>query len=40
MRNLRDMSLGHRVMLTVAVVIILLLLLAAFGYVTGRWEVE
>jgi hypothetical protein len=34
----RDMSVGHRVMLTVAIVIVLLILLAAFGYMTGGWE--
>jgi hypothetical protein len=38
MRDLQDMSLGHRVMLTVAIVVILLILLAAFGYITGRWD--
>jgi hypothetical protein len=38
MKKLEDMSIGHRVMLTVAIVVILLILLAAFGYVTGRWE--
>jgi hypothetical protein len=36
--NLRDMSLGQRVVLTVAIVIVALLLLAAFGYLTGRWD--
>jgi hypothetical protein len=39
-KNLEDMSFGHRVMLTVAIVIIILILLAAFGYLTGRWEAE
>lgn len=38
MRQLEDMPIGHRVMLTVAVVVILLILLAAFGYFTGRWD--
>jgi hypothetical protein len=37
-RDLRDMTLGHRVMLTAVIVIVLLLLLAAFGYLTGRWD--
>jgi len=32
------MSFGHRAMLTVAIVIIILILLAAFGYLTGRWD--
>jgi hypothetical protein len=40
MRDLHEMSLGHRVMLTVAIVVIILILLAAFGYFTGRWEAE
>jgi hypothetical protein len=38
MRDLHEMSFGHRVMLTVAIVIIILIVLAAFGYLTGRWE--
>ena len=38
MKRLEDMSLGHRVMLTVAIVVIILILLAAFGYLTGRWD--
>jgi len=37
-KNLEDMSFGHRAMLTVAIVIIILILLAAFGYLTGRWD--
>jgi hypothetical protein len=38
MRDLHELSLGQRVMLTAAIVIVLLLLLAAFGYLTGRWD--
>jgi hypothetical protein len=38
MKPLEDMSLGHRVMLTVAIVVIILILLAAFGYFTGGWD--
>lgn len=38
-KPLEDMSLGHRVMLTVAVVLIVLLVAACVGYLSGRWEV-
>jgi hypothetical protein len=38
MKQLDDMSLGYRVMLTVAIVVILLILLACVGYLSGRWE--
>jgi hypothetical protein len=37
-KNLEDMWFGHRIMLTVAIVVIILILLAAFGYLTGRWD--
>jgi hypothetical protein len=38
MRDLQDMSIGHRVMLTVVIVIVITILLALFGYLTGRWD--
>jgi hypothetical protein len=38
MRDLQDMSIGQRIILTAVIVIVILLLLAAFGYFTGRWE--
>jgi hypothetical protein len=38
--NLNDMSLGHRVMLTVAIVVIIIIVLGLFGYLSGRWEAE
>jgi len=38
--NLERMGIGHRAMLVVAIVVIILILLAAFGYVSGRWEVQ
>src|SRR5881392_3896077 len=38
MRDLNDMSLGHRVMVTVAVVVVIMLILACIGYLSGRWE--
>jgi hypothetical protein len=38
MHDLRDMSIGQRVILTAIIVIVILLLLAAFGYFSGRWE--
>jgi nitric oxide reductase large subunit len=37
-KPLEDMSIGQRIVFTVVLVIVLLLLLAAFGYLTGRWE--
>lgn len=40
MKDLRDMSIGHRVMLTVAIVVIIILVLACIGYLSGRWEAE
>jgi hypothetical protein len=38
MRDLRDMSFGHRVALTFVIVLIILLALALFGFLTGRWD--
>lgn len=40
MRPLKDMHIGQRVMLTVAIVVILIILLACVGYLSGRWEAE
>jgi hypothetical protein len=40
MRPLEDMHIGHRVMLTVAIVVIIIILLACVGYLSGRWEAE
>lgn len=40
LKLLEDMTLGQRIVFTFVLVFVLLLLLAAFGYVTGRWEVE
>jgi len=40
MRDLQDMHIGQRVMLTVAIVVIIIILLACVGYLSGRWEVE
>lgn len=40
MRDLQDMHIGHRVMLTVAIVVIIIILLACVGYLSGRWEAE
>jgi hypothetical protein len=40
MRPLEDMHIGHRIMLTVAIVVILIILLACVGYLSGRWEAE
>jgi len=38
MRDLHEMSFGHRAMLTVVIVVIILIVLALFGYFTGRWD--
>jgi hypothetical protein len=38
MRDLHELSIGQRIILTVVIVIVVLLLMAAFGYLTGRWD--
>lgn len=40
MRDLQDMNIGQRVMVTVVIVVVILLLLTVIGYLSGRWEVE
>jgi hypothetical protein len=40
MRDLRDLHIGQRVMLTVALIVIIIILLACVGYLSGRWEAE
>jgi hypothetical protein len=40
MRNLEDMSLGHRIAITVVIVLAILFALALFGYLTGGWDAE
>jgi hypothetical protein len=40
MRDLRDINIGQRVMVTVVIVVVILLLLAVIGYLSGRWEVD
>jgi hypothetical protein len=40
MRQLEDMSLGQRVMLTAAIIVIVLVLVACVSYLSGRWEAE
>jgi hypothetical protein len=35
---LEEIPIRRRIMLTLAIVIVILLLLAAFGYLTGRWD--
>jgi hypothetical protein len=40
MRNLEDLSIGHRIALTVIIVLVILFALALFGYLTGGWDVE
>jgi hypothetical protein len=39
-KSLEDLSLGHRIALTFAIIVIVLLLLACIGFLSGRWEVE
>jgi hypothetical protein len=36
--DLRDMHIGQRVMLTVAIIVVIVILLACVGYLLGRWE--
>lgn len=36
--RLEELSLAHRVILSIAIVLIILLFAAAIGYVGGRWE--
>jgi hypothetical protein len=38
MRDLQDMSLGHRIVLTVVICVIILFALALCGYLTGGWD--
>jgi hypothetical protein len=38
MKRLDEMSLGHRIVLTMIIVIIILFALAAFGYFTNGWD--
>lgn len=40
MRDLHEMNIGQRVMVTVIIVVGILLLLAVIGYLSGRWEAE
>jgi hypothetical protein len=38
MRNLHELSIRQRIVLTFIIIIVILLLLAALGYLTGRWD--
>jgi hypothetical protein len=38
--SLEDLSLGHRIMVTLAIVLVILFGLALFGFLTGGWEVQ
>jgi hypothetical protein len=40
MTRLEDMSVGNRIMLTIAILIIILILVACIGYWTGRWDAD
>ena len=38
MRDLHELSLGHRIALTFVIVLVILFALALFGYLTGGWD--
>jgi hypothetical protein len=38
MPRLEDLSIGHRIALTVFIVLVILFALALFGYLTGGWD--
>jgi hypothetical protein len=38
MRDLHEMNIGQRAIVTVVIVVVILLVLALIGYLSGRWE--
>jgi hypothetical protein len=40
MSKLEDLSIGHRIAISVIIVLAILFALALFGYLTGGWEAE
>jgi hypothetical protein len=36
--RLEDLSIRHRILLTIAIVMVILLLMAMIGFLAGRWE--
>lgn len=40
MKRLEDMSIGHRVAVTVVIVLAILFALALYGYLTGGWDAQ
>lgn len=38
MKPLDEMSIGHRIAITMLIVLVILFALALFGYLTGRWD--
>jgi hypothetical protein len=40
MSKLEDLSIGHRIAITVIVMLAILFALALYGYLTGGWEAE
>jgi hypothetical protein len=40
MRDLHELSIGQRIVLTFVIIIVILLLLAAFGWWSGGWQAE
>lgn len=39
MPRLKDLSIGHRIALTVIIVLVIVFALALYGYLTGGWDV-
>ena len=40
MRDLHELSLGQRILLTIIIVLVILFAMAAFGYFSGGWEAQ
>jgi hypothetical protein len=40
MQKLEDLSIGHRIAITVIIVLMILLAFALYGYLTDSWDVE
>jgi hypothetical protein len=40
MKQLQDISIGHRIAITVVIVLAILFALALYGYLTGSWDAE
>jgi len=40
MPKLEDISIGHRIAITIVIVLVIMFALALIGYLSGRWEAE